>query len=158
MTMKMSRRIRRITTVALALGAAAVPLAMVPAGAEPTPGSASAGAPAAPRSIQQYWLCLPADPAPVPNARYPYAFTLSTKLRTTTNRRIRASVRDIQAVLAVDGYYVGTGGAALTVDGSYGPLTERAVRRFQRRNGLPVSGRVGPATWRKLGRSCWKFH
>ncbi len=36
------------------------------------------------------------------------------------------------------------------VDGIYGPLTRRAVRRFQDREGLTVDGVVGPDTWRAL--------
>ncbi len=43
-------------------------------------------------------------------------------------------------------------GAALAVDGLYGPLTERAVRQFQARNGLAVDGVVGPRTQAALGR------
>ncbi|MGY3716116.1 peptidoglycan-binding protein [Sutcliffiella cohnii] len=37
-----------------------------------------------------------------------------------------------------------------SVDQSYGPKTNSAVKEFQRRNGLSVDGNVGPATWGKF--------
>jgi Transglycosylase-like domain/Putative peptidoglycan binding domain len=49
------------------------------------------------------------------------------------------AVRKIQAALGV------------TVDGVFGPQTERAVKRFQRRHGLVVDGVVGPQTRGALG-------
>ncbi len=38
----------------------------------------------------------------------------------------------------------------LAVDGDFGPATEGAVVQFQRAEGLPPSGTVGPAMWKKL--------
>ncbi|MFE0804728.1 peptidoglycan-binding protein [Streptomyces sp. NPDC058812] len=36
------------------------------------------------------------------------------------------------------------------VDGIYGPLTQRAVKRVQKRGGLVVDGIIGPHTWKAL--------
>ena len=41
----------------------------------------------------------------------------------------------------------------MKVDGTYGATTERAVKAFQQKNGLPTTGIVGPATWAKLNLS-----
>ncbi|MFH5183151.1 N-acetylmuramoyl-L-alanine amidase [Paenibacillus sp. TAB 01] len=38
----------------------------------------------------------------------------------------------------------------LVVDGSYGSLTDTAVRAFQKKNGLTEDGIVGPKTWDKV--------
>jgi peptidoglycan hydrolase-like protein with peptidoglycan-binding domain len=39
----------------------------------------------------------------------------------------------------------------IEADGQFGPQTEVAVKRLQARDGLPVDGVVGPATWHALG-------
>jgi peptidoglycan hydrolase-like protein with peptidoglycan-binding domain len=49
-------------------------------------------------------------------------------------------VRQLQRHLRAEGYATGP------VDGLYGPLTERAVRRFQRAHDLALDGVVGPQT------------
>jgi len=41
-------------------------------------------------------------------------------------------------------------GASLETDGIFGPKTDKAVREYQRANGLGVDGIVGPKTWGAL--------
>ncbi|MGZ4301905.1 MAG: peptidoglycan-binding protein [Gaiellaceae bacterium] len=57
----------------------------------------------------------------------------------------RSQVAGLQVALRAQGLYVGP------VDGIYGPATARGFRRFQRRAGLAVDGRIGPATRHALG-------
>lgn len=54
-------------------------------------------------------------------------------------------VQRVQQRLAAWGYYRGP------IDGAYGFRTWRAVRGFQARNGLAVTGTVNEQTWRALG-------
>jgi hypothetical protein len=44
--------------------------------------------------------------------------------------------------------------AGLATDGIFGPLTDAAVRNFQRANGLNADGIVGPLTWNALMSRC----
>lgn len=53
------------------------------------------------------------------------------------------SVRALQSLLNLHG-------ASLTVDGSFGPATEKAVKAFQTKNGLEADGKCGPVTWGAL--------
>jgi peptidoglycan hydrolase-like protein with peptidoglycan-binding domain/DNA invertase Pin-like site-specific DNA recombinase len=57
-----------------------------------------------------------------------------------------ARVRTLQRRLRAAGHHPGA------IDGRFGPLTETAVRRFQRRQGLPVDGLVGQTTYASLRR------
>ena len=43
------------------------------------------------------------------------------------------------------------GKLGVSVDGTFGPETESAVRSYQDKHGLAVDGVVGPATWDSLG-------
>ena len=41
-------------------------------------------------------------------------------------------------------------GQPIDIDGEFGPLTETALREYQKKNGLEVDGVAGPATYAKL--------
>lgn len=56
-----------------------------------------------------------------------------------------SEVTSIQKKLKTWGYYTGS------VDGIYGSLTEKAVKLFQKRNGLTVDGVAGPITLQAMG-------
>lgn len=55
-----------------------------------------------------------------------------------------AQVRTLQYALKKRGFRV-------AVNGRFGPLTHAAVRQFQRKKRLPVTGTVGVRTWKALG-------
>lgn len=44
-------------------------------------------------------------------------------------------------------YLLNSRGAKLTVDGSFGPKTKSAVKKFQQNTGLAIDGVAGPITW-----------
>lgn len=54
------------------------------------------------------------------------------------------AVRVLQSILAGLNYYTGD------LDGSFGNQTDKAVRAFQKNEGLTVDGIVGTKTWEKL--------
>ena len=55
-------------------------------------------------------------------------------------------IKTLQRLLQALGYSVGSYG----VDGSFGPATDAAVRKYRKDAGLAVDGYVGSATWNKL--------
>ena len=57
---------------------------------------------------------------------------------------VSIGTKDIQRALKRAGYYTGP------VDGVIGPRTKRAIRSFQKANGLKSDGVVGQRTWAKL--------
>ena len=56
------------------------------------------------------------------------------------------SVKALQRLLYCMGYELGSN----PIDGSFGSLTETAVKAYQQKNGLAVDGSVGKATWGSL--------
>ena len=74
-----------------------------------------------------------------------YAFQPSSNQIVAEAATTKAENRTIQTKLKRWGYYTGS------IDGIYGPLTKKAVRYFQSKNGLTVDGIVGPQTARALG-------
>jgi Transglycosylase SLT domain/Putative peptidoglycan binding domain len=70
------------------------------------------------------------------------ALLLPARAHAITNPQIPG----LQVALKTKGFYRGA------IDGIAGPLTARAVRRFQRSAGLVVDGVAGPLTRGKLGR------
>ncbi len=60
-------------------------------------------------------------------------------LRLTSPRTVGRAVRTVQRIVRVD------------VDGIYGPITSRAVRRWQADHDLLPDGIVGPRTWAVMG-------
>jgi len=59
------------------------------------------------------------------------------------------AVRFLQRLLQQKGFYRDS------IDGEFGPTTQRAVRQFQRQAGLTVTGVVNAATWEALGVECF---
>jgi hypothetical protein len=56
-----------------------------------------------------------------------------------------SSVSQVQSALARDGYYRGA------IDGSFGPGTRNALRRYQRDHGLDVTGQIDRPVIEALG-------
>ncbi|MFT4413991.1 peptidoglycan-binding domain-containing protein [Fredinandcohnia humi] len=86
-----------------------------------------------------------AAPSPAPSNPSPVVKGVSTKLPLKEGDK-GPFVKEIQEDLIKAGFALPRYGA----DGSFGPETESAVMRFQKRYGLAVDGLVGPNTLNKL--------
>jgi len=62
-----------------------------------------------------------------------------------TQTRI-GTIKQVQRALKNAGFYKGS------VDGKMGPSTRKAIREFQKANGLKADGRVGKETWSELSK------
>jgi len=72
-------------------------------------------------------------------------FFLSRELKLTKPYMRGEDVLEVQRALKESGYDPGQ------IDGVYGKKTERAVRRFQKANGLKADGIAGKRTFAALG-------
>ncbi len=83
---------------------------------------------------------------PVPVATVvsvPAPTTTTTAFKFTTTLSLGStgtSVNELQTKLKTLGYYTGK------IDGGFGPITEKAVKAYQKAHGLPQVGSVGPLT------------
>ncbi len=68
---------------------------------------------------------------------------LGDKMPTTKRGAKGTTVRRLQALLTANGYKV-------SIDGIFGPQTERQLRAFQGKHAKPVDGIAGPITWNAL--------
>lgn len=87
----------------------------------------------------------PAKPA-APAAKPAQQSTVKIELPVLQQGAKGDSVKAMQHLIIGAGINCGTTGA----DGSFGPVTDKAVRRYQQKHGLTVDGSCGPATWTSL--------
>lgn len=72
--------------------------------------------------------------------------TVNIEMAVLTKGSKGEQVKTLQRLLLTMGYNIGGYG----VDGSFGGATEKAVKEYQKENGLSVDGSVGQNTWNKL--------
>ena len=76
---------------------------------------------------------------------YVFVFLWAIAGATAEAAPVRPQIAGLQVALRGEELYIGP------IDGLYGPATARGLRRFQRRAGLEVDGRLGRATRRAFG-------
>jgi peptidoglycan hydrolase-like protein with peptidoglycan-binding domain len=136
---------RTVLAVVRSQDAAAPPTSSPTPTPTPTPMPTPTPTPTAPTPTA------PTPTAPTPTAPTPSPTATPTPRPTATPTRPAAQRPVLR--LGSRGIWVRRAQAALgvPVDGRFGPQTRRAVLGFQRRHRLPVTGVVGPLTWRALG-------
>ena len=72
--------------------------------------------------------------------------TVTIEMKVLKKGAKNAQVKTLQRILHAMGYDLGSN----PMDGSFGPKTDTAVRKFQKDNKLEVDGSVGEKTWSKL--------
>ena len=102
----------------------------------PTPGASDAG----PGETIQVVTQAPATPTPTTAPVTPTPTPKSLQRGFTGSEAVRAVQRRLKEL----GYYKGS------ADGDFGPATEKAVKEFQRANGLTDDGKVGEKTLAKM--------
>ncbi|MFH0763189.1 MAG: peptidoglycan-binding domain-containing protein [Candidatus Omnitrophota bacterium] len=58
----------------------------------------------------------------------------------------KPAAEDIQKALKKANFYAGE------IDGKLGPMSQKAIKEFQKANGLEADGKVGPKTWEALSK------
>ena len=72
--------------------------------------------------------------------------TTNISTRSAAPVRVRGHVKEIQICLQNAGFYKGK------LDGVKGKSTKKAIKEFQKANGLKADGKVGPKTWELLSK------
>ena len=71
---------------------------------------------------------------------------ISTRTGASSSARPREHMKEIQACLKNAGFYKGP------IDGMKGRSTKKAIKEFQKANGLRADGKVGSKTWEALSK------
>lgn len=67
-------------------------------------------------------------------------------VKNRTGGKVKEGIKDIQECLKNAGFYNGK------IDGVKGRNTKKAIKEFQKANGLKADGKVGPKTWEILSK------